>query len=411
MSGIRISTSNIFNSGTSRISEAQAALLKTQQQISANRRILSPSDDPVAAARALEVTQSRSINSTYASNRLMARNTLEQEDAALDQIGQLLQNVKTQAIQAGNPTLDNSQRGYIATDLRGQLDQLLGLVNARDGQGRFMFSGYQINTQPFSRSGSTGQLQYVGDQGQRALQVGPARELATSDSGDAIFMRIANKSFGTAAAGNNAGNLAISGLTVSAPAATTGHDYDIVIRVSSDGGPQYAVYDNKLDPYHQKPPLATGAYTDGASIEFDGLRVSLSGSTPADGDAFTVRPSGYQDIFSTLEKLITALQDPGSGGDANARRARALAEANNNLDSALDNIFTVRAAVGSRLREIDSLDSAGEDRNIQYQQQLSQLQDLDYVKALSDLTAQQTTLEAAQKSFVKLASLSLFNLL
>jgi len=74
-------------------------------------------------------------------------------------------------------------------------------------------------------------------------------------------------------------------------------------------------------------------------------------------------------------------------------------------------VLTVRASVGSRLRELDSLNSAGSSRDIQYSQTLSQLQDVDYAKAISQLTQQQTTLQAAQQSFVKIAGLSLFNYL
>jgi flagellar hook-associated protein 3 FlgL len=143
----------------------------------------------------------------------------------------------------------------------------------------------------------------------------------------------------------------------------------------------------------------------------DGVSFTLSGSTPADGDIFTVRPNGYQDLFSTLSSLIQGLEDPRMNAVGNAQRDRTLKAASDNFDAALDGILTVRASVGSRLKELDNLDSAGDSRNIQYQNQLSQLQDLDYVKALSDLTMQQTTLDAAQKSFVKTSSLSLFALL
>ncbi len=92
-----------------------------------------------------------------------------------------------------------------------------------------------------------------------------------------------------------------------------------------------------------------------------------------------------------------------------ANLAAGLATAKSNIDLALDNVLTVRAAGGSRLQELDSLDYAGEDRNLQYSQVLSELQDLDYTKAVTQLSQQQITLEAAQQSFVKTSSLSLFN--
>jgi flagellar hook-associated protein 3 FlgL len=83
-----------------------------------------------------------------------------------------------------------------------------------------------------------------------------------------------------------------------------------------------------------------------------------------------------------------------------------------NLDQATDNILRVRAQIGSRMSR-DRLNGQAltTDLNLQYQQTLSQLQDLDYAKAISDLTRKQTDLQAAQQSFVKMSQLSLFNYL
>jgi flagellar hook-associated protein 3 FlgL len=61
------------------------------------------------------------------------------------------------------------------------------------------------------------------------------------------------------------------------------------------------------------------------------------------------------------------------------------------------------------MKELDNLDSSGEDLKLQYAATLSGLQDLDYVKAASLFAQQKTTLEAAQLSFKALSGLSLFN--
>ena len=53
--------------------------------------------------------------------------------------------------------------------------------------------------------------------------------------------------------------------------------------------------------------------------------------------------------------------------------------------------------------------SADADVVLQHNQTLSGLRDLDYAKALSDLTLQTQTLQAAQQSFAKINGLSLFN--
>jgi flagellar hook-associated protein 3 FlgL len=65
--------------------------------------------------------------------------------------------------------------------------------------------------------------------------------------------------------------------------------------------------------------------------------------------------------------------------------------------------------VGSRMKELDNLDSTGDDLNIQYQTTLGDLQDLDMVKAISLFAQQQQTLQAAQMSFKTMSGLSLFN--
>lgn len=102
---------------------------------------------------------------------------------------------------------------------------------------------------------------------------------------------------------------------------------------------------------------------------------------------------------------MTALEIP--GGMPNSEIGTTLQK----LDGALDNVLTKRVAVGSRLQEIDLLQQIGEDTAIQYQQSLSHLQDLDFAQAISDVLRQQALLEAAQKAFTSVSSLSLFNAL
>ncbi|WP_296754489.1 flagellar hook-associated protein FlgL [Thiobacillus sp.] len=301
---MRISTQTLYETGAARLSEMQSGLARTQQQISAARRVLTPADDPVAAARALEVTQSQSINTQHGVNRQNAKSALGAVEGTLSGVTELLQDVKTSVIAAGNPTLSDTERGFMATELRGRLDELLGLANSRDALGNYLFSGFQTTTPAFSRDPVSGAVQYDGDQGQRLIQVDSTRQMAVSNPGQAVFQ------------------------------------------------------------------------------------------------------GGGQDVFATLNTLIVQLETPGTAG-----LEATLATANGDLDLALNNVLTVRASLGSRLQEIDALDSVGEDRKLQYSQTLSELQDLDYAQALTQLSQQQLTLEAAQKSFVKTSGLSLFNFL
>ncbi len=66
---MRVSTSQIFDSGYRGIGGNQFDLFKLQNHLSTGRRMLAPEDDPVAAAQALVVTQSQSVNGQYLANQ------------------------------------------------------------------------------------------------------------------------------------------------------------------------------------------------------------------------------------------------------------------------------------------------------------------------------------------------------
>jgi flagellar hook-associated protein 3 FlgL len=67
--------------------------------------------------------------------------------------------------------------------------------------------------------------------------------------------------------------------------------------------------------------------------------------------------------------------------------------------------------MGAGLRELETLAAGNEGQQLLHDQTLSRLQDLDYNAALSDFARQQLALEAAQKSFMQVVGLSLFDYL
>lgn len=403
---MRISTGMLYETGVNSIQRQTASLLHTQQQVASGRRILTPSDDPVAAARALEVTQAQSINTQYRTNQDNAKTSLGLEESQLAAVGDLIQSVQERAVQAGSAALSNSDRDSIAKELRARFDQLVGIANATDGTGQYLFSGYQGNVSPFSGNVATG-VSYAGDDGQRALQVSASRQLPVSDSGSDVFMRIrnGNGTFVTDFAAANSGTAAID--AGNALGSFNGHQYAVDF-VDVAGQINYTLTDVTAGT----PASAPTPYQSGSAISFDGVNsVSISGS-PKAGDRFTVAPSSSQSIFATIGRLITALETPPTAATGGTTRVNnEVGHALTDLSQAQDNILRVRAAVGSRLTEVDALQGVGEDLSLQYTQTLSRLQDVDYAEAITQLTQQQFNLEAAQKSFMQVSGLSLFNYL
>jgi len=152
---------------------------------------------------------------------------------------------------------------------------------------------------------------------------------------------------------------------------------------------------------------ATGAtYTGDSSQQLLQVDVQRQMAVNASGDS-VFQASGY-DVFSTLSSLVTLLNTPITNAATQTAFNNGITSAIGNLQGSVDNVINVRAAIGSKLNEIDSLNTAGSDRDLQYSKSRSNLEDLDYASALSDLSKNQTIMEAAQKSFVETTKLSLF---
>ncbi|MFA6013988.1 MAG: flagellar hook-associated protein FlgL [Gallionellaceae bacterium] len=405
---MRVSTSTIFDTNVSMLNQQQTALLHTNQQVASGRRMLTPADDPAASANALQIMQADATNTQYATNRNTAKSSIGLAEAVLQNVTNLLSDVKTSAVQAGNGALSNNDKQTIATELQGRLDQLIALANTSDGTGNYLFSGYQGKTIPFVNT-STG-IQYMADDGQRMIQVSSSRQMAGSESGADIFTRIKNGNgkFVTEAPidpatllPTNVGNASIT------QGAVTGavNIANLPLTISFADPATYSITDvngnavidsNGID-------LSNVNYISGQAITLPGMVFSISG-TPAAGDSFSVKPSSNEGIFKTMTDLIQALNTA-----TPAQLTTSLGKAMSGLDRGLDSVLTARASLGARLNELDTLQTTGEDLGLQFKQTLSTLQDLDYNKAISDLNRQTTSLQAAQKSFKQISDLSLFN--
>lgn len=302
---MRISTNTIYQSGISKLSELQSNQSKLQQQISTGKRILSPSDDPIAAARALEVSHEKEVNKSYADTRKTAQLKLNTLEANLTSVTNLLVATQSTLVGAGNGGLSDNERRIIATELKGSLEALIGLANTQDASGNYIYSGFRSSTPTYTATitGAT----YNGDSQQQLLQVDPQRQMGVNVTGDSLF------------------------------------------------------------------------------------------------------PGGANDAFATLTNIINLLNTPITNAATQANFTNGLNAAIGNMQTATDNVLNVRTSVGTKLNELDALDVAGLDRDFQYKQSLSDLEDLDYTAALSDLAKYDTILQAAQKSFVTTTSLSLFN--
>ncbi len=427
---MRISTNQIYDNGVASLQRGQYSLNKLQNQLSSAKRVLTPEDDPVAAAQALIVTQSKDVNTQHADNQKTASGQLGLVDSQLNSLVELLQNVRVRVVQAGNTgTLGSANRESIATELESRLSEMVGIANSQNGAGDYLFSGYKGATSPFAIDASTSDYAYYGDDGERLLQVSSSRQMAINVAGSDIFMnsRAGNGTFVTATGNNMSGGINKGSATIDAGSVLDQQKWALAVNNPLAGQPleirfsvlagvtTYGIYDPVSNatsvpvPNTYTPGMAVSLKTS-AGVDF-GSQVVVSGQ-PQDGDRFTVKPSSSQSMFQTMQSLVGILRSPvGSASYTATEYSNALGAQLTNIDQAIVNVGRVQATVGSRMNELDALANTSSDLDIQYQTTLEDLVGLDYYQAMSDFTMQKTALEAAQKSFVQISGLSLFDYL
>ncbi|MBP0596336.1 flagellar hook-associated protein FlgL [Paraburkholderia sp. LEh10] len=402
---MRISTTQYFGMNVQTMDDQQATLAQLYQQLSSGVSLATPSDNPVGAAQAVQLSMQGATLSQYSDNQNTALASLQSEDSSLSSIANVLTSINTQLVRAGDGTLNNGDRGAIATQLKGLRDQLMGLANGTDGSGNYLYAGYQAATPPFAINAS-GAVQYYGDNGVQHVQVSGTRDIATGDTGRAVFQSISPAGSTPVTTGNpaNTGTGTIGNVSVINPADPTNqHQYQIQFTSPT-------TY-NLTDITAGTPPTA-GAYTSGQAILLGagGQSVTISG-TPNLNDTFAVMPAvqSSTDVFANLDSVIAALQTPvlGSGGQANLTNA--LGTALTQMHNTLNNVTTIQTSVGGREQEIEALQAVTQTNSLQTQSNLADLTTTNLTQVISKYTMTQFSLQAAQQGFSMIQKLSLFD--
>lgn len=403
---MRISTAQLYTQGIQAFGTQQTKLALLQQQISTGVRITKPSDDPAGAARSMEVQQIIELNQQFQVNINMADQRLALQDTTLSAVENVIQRVRELTIRAGNATLDDVSREAIAVEIDQRLEELVSLANTTDENGDFLFAGFQNNSEPFTLT-QTGSLTHMvanGDQGIRSLQISQTRQIDVDTNGLDLFMRVESS-----AALNETTPATNTGSGAMAPA----HVFDNSVYVAGEyrieftGANTYNVVDVSGSVVPAGTNLVTGAtYTDSENIDFNGIRTSITGA-PAAGDTFTITQGQYQDVFTTVGSLSETLNATATDAQYSANLAQTL----NDIDAAFEKLLNARTSIGGRLNSLDSQYEDNDAYIISSKETLSTIRDTDLAEAISQLTLEQTTLDAAQAVFARVTSSSLFNFL
>jgi flagellar hook-associated protein 3 FlgL len=120
-------------------------IAKAQTQLSTQKRIQSPSEDPVAAARISSIGRAQANEAVWKSNLNLASALADRADTALKAAGTAFDRVTELMTQGATGTLSDQDRATIALELRSIAAELTSLKDSKDSRGNALFmSGYSL---------------------------------------------------------------------------------------------------------------------------------------------------------------------------------------------------------------------------------------------------------------------------
>ncbi|KPV96719.1 flagellar hook-associated protein FlgL [Pseudoalteromonas sp. P1-11] len=425
---MRLSNNLMYQNNINKILDNQQSVANAQEQVTTGQKYLTTSEAPAAISQGMLYSNKIQTNEQYTKNIDQLTGRLETEETILQSINTNIQQAQELTIQAGNGAYTQDDLESIAAELSDIQKTLVNLMNTRSEDGKFIFSGYQDSTQPYQFDSTTGEYTYNGDQGQHVITIAEGVSIKSSDNGFDTFEKSdarldvtdnqATIPVTTPTNNITAGTVYVDGQTefdkfhqanynadLGTSVSPTANTFSVVVRTVGATTNDPDTYEILQDGVPLTPPQ-TGEVNDN-TIEFSGMKIQFEGSTPGQLD-FTLEKPHKENVLNTLQSLITGLNDGTLEGDD---FQQVLADGLVQLQNASEQVVFTQASLGGRMNALERVSDSNLAQDIQNKSNLSDLVEVDMAEAISELTKQETALQASQATFGRLTNLSLFDYL
>ena len=425
---MRVSTTMQYKNHLSYLQGHNSRLDLASQVYNTGKKFQTAGQDPGGMSAHMKYEADIASYKQYTQNSKIVADTFAQEETALGQIYDALSSVQTRLIQAINGTLDDGSRAALAEDIKQVRDQMYNLMNTKNAEGEFIFSGAQ-SSKPTYIIDPTGKYVCQADGSNKYVNVSPTLTIQSNDSGLNIFenTNLANdfkmtgkdqdKYLGTVRDydqfntffkenfnGNTAGN----------PPGIK--DNRFKIEVLKDGK-TFTVTDNDgnvIPPFDKAP----GEIKDG-KINVFGMQFELKDGTqaPQPGDKVNIilEAPKQDNILNQLTDIANALlvpQDeykPDNIVTSSHDLTRQVSKMQENISIAKKQVDTFRGMVGARGANIDAIIKSNESIHDIKKESDANVVEADAFTAVSDLMQAQAALQVAQQSYQVVHSATLFD--
>lgn len=405
---MRISTNQLYDQNIRSLMSNQSDLAKTQEQLATGKRILTPSDDPVGAAKVLRLTEEIDELDQFQRNNDLVQGSLEQQEAILTNITNAITKARTLVVQAGNGIFGDTDYRSIGAEIEQIKSQVLDLMNAQDADGNFIYAGYQSGSQAFTYNPASpgNAVSFSGDEGVSFVQLSNSAKIQSTSNGYEVFENVLSRF-----------EFSVTGSTVTDLESATvkqqetfdeffDQNYDPVVAANNDYRITFlATGQAQLVNQGTAAVVDTVAYTSGSPFTIMGMEFE---ATAATGDTidFSLDTPEKKSVAQSLHEIQEILMD--STIDDVALQ-ESIADALVGLDNGAEKISLERASIGSRLNIAESIYESNLDMEIAAKTARSSIQDVDYAEASTEFAKQEAALSATLATFPKVTNLSLFN--
>lgn len=393
---MRVSMPTLYGNIQSQLQRLTSQLQYTNAQISTGRKYQQISDNPVAVGSLMGMNEESSQIIQYQSNLKTANSWLSATESTLSNINTLVKSTTSLAEQMATGTYTAQQRAAAAQQVQQYMDEFMQMGNTRY-QGKYILSGYKIDTEPFTK-------------GNFAIQQ-PTLHLQSGSDGAAT------------SSGTYTGTSSATYMVKIISGGATG---TATYQVSEDGGQNWSGTSTTS-------AVATAIGTDGAQVTFGAASANW-----VTGDSFTIsvyQPISYQGDNNTLElgigrnstmgvSLVGSDVVGGTGGANDLFQIMANLKSNLEANDAAgagarlkelqdyqSHLLSSVAGLGAALNRVTAKQNAYDTLNEQLTKDIATTGDTDLVAAATTLATQQLAYQAALQSSSKVMSLSLVDYL
>jgi len=176
---MKISTNQMFNNATNQMVTTQSKIAEMQAQLSTGTKLLKASDEPQSAAIILRLESTLAQHDTFQRNLTLVDERLASEESIVQSVDAILMRVKELA-------LTDSNRSLVGQEVEGLRGALLGLANAQDTEGRYIFAG-SLSGQPPFQADAAGEVAYVGNFDRLQVDIAVGRSIDLNKPGTDVF--------------------------------------------------------------------------------------------------------------------------------------------------------------------------------------------------------------------------------